>query len=96
MDMKYQHRNYNASLDANGKLHGLYESFWGNGKIHEREYYIHGLREGLSETYWHNGNLRYCGYFSRDKLAGFWTTYNFHQNLFWDKNKNITSQIYYL
>ena len=62
-------RNYQPKSDG-GKLDGLNEFYWSNGKLWSKYNYKDGEKDGLYETYYDNGQLAYKANFKDGKLDG--------------------------
>jgi|AntAceMinimDraft_18_1070375.scaffolds.fasta_scaffold154723_4 antitoxin component YwqK of YwqJK toxin-antitoxin module len=60
-----------------GQLHGLWETYWGNGKPALKGNFINGKRDGYYECYYDNGNLSYKGHYVDDKEHGYWEHHHY-------------------
>jgi len=54
----------------NNKLHGLYNSYWKNGKIKKSCEYIDGKLHGVFKEFYENSNLQKSCTYNNDKLNG--------------------------
>jgi len=62
----------------NGKLNGLHEMYWPDGKLCKREYYIDNVRDGIYLGYWQGTNAQPSdsGRFVNGKKVGYWVYYD--------------------
>lgn len=54
-------------IDSNGKKHGYWETYWGNGKLQLEGYFIHGNKYGYFKTYYSDGELIENKFYYGDK-----------------------------
>ena len=62
--------------DNDGNRHGAWESYFENGKMNSKTYYLHGIKDGHSIVYYPNGGIHYQGEYKNDEKIGVWKTYN--------------------
>ena len=67
--------NYQPKSDG-GKEHGLFESYYKNGKLSSKENYKDGKLNGLYERYHENGQLSERGNYKDGKDDRLWETYS--------------------
>ena len=56
--------------DSNGKRHGIWESYYENGSLWWRNYYLHGEHHGTWEGYQADGTLKWREHWLHGKLHG--------------------------
>jgi len=60
----------------NGKMHGLWVSYWDNGQLLGKGNWKDGKMHGLWVSYWDNGQLMGKGNWKDGKKDGLWFIYN--------------------
>jgi len=65
----------------NGKKHGEFKKFFGNGKILEHQYFNENKVTGEYKVYHYNGNLKIHCYYKDNKLHGNYKEYDNNNNL---------------
>ena len=58
-----------------GKIHGEYTSYFGNGQVMARLHFEAGIRNGEAVTYYKHGQLREKATFQNDKFDGPYTSF---------------------
>ena len=61
--------NYNKK-DAANQMHGVWLSFYENGKLSSVKTYKHGIKHGLFKEYFDSGELKSIGKYKKDKPIG--------------------------
>ena len=56
--------------DAEGRPHGVWEDYWGNGTLRGRAHYHHGKLHGVWEGYYSNGTLRWREHWHHGEQKG--------------------------
>jgi len=67
--------------NENGEHHGYWETYYPNGNLESKGYYINGLRDGYFEWYFSNGNLGFKAFYINDVINGYYEDYYSNGNL---------------
>lgn len=67
---------YMEGAIENDKRTGLWVSYFLDGKVQSKGYYVDGLRTGKSEVYHSNGHLFMDGYYKNNHRCGEWIFYD--------------------
>lgn len=65
-----------GAMDNEGKRHGIWTSYFPDGKKQSITEYKHGLKDGYSIVYQSNGAIYYKGEYRNDKMVGTWDFYD--------------------
>jgi antitoxin component YwqK of YwqJK toxin-antitoxin module len=81
-------------------IDGLFTSFYLNGKVKMKGYFVQNQHHGLWEFYYENGNKKSEGYYGKNLPEGIWKYYYENQNLqmqgkLWKGKKDSTWTFYY-
>lgn len=61
---------------VNEKRHGLWKSYYPDGKKWSETTFVDGVKTGPTTTYYENGMMRYNGQYENDEKVGIWNLYN--------------------
>ncbi|MDR6239168.1 toxin-antitoxin system YwqK family antitoxin [Aureibacter tunicatorum] len=62
-------------VNSDGKLEGLYVSYFPNGKVKEKGFYSNNLPDSLWQYFSSNGKITKKGYFVGNQMTGHWQFY---------------------
>lgn len=61
---------------VNEKRHGLWKSYYPDGKKWSETTFVDGVKTGPTTTFFENGMMRYTGHYENDQKVGVWNLYN--------------------
>ncbi|MCC6839543.1 MAG: hypothetical protein IT230_05230 [Flavobacteriales bacterium] len=64
-----------------GKRHGLWTSYFPNGRVRSRSEYVAGRLEGVATVFRETGGMYYTGQYSNDRQVGEWRFFDDLGNL---------------
>ena len=76
---KEYHENGQLKIEGemvNGKRHGLWKSFYPDGKKWSETTFENGAKTGRTVTFYENGMMRYQGQYTNNERSGVWKFYN--------------------
>lgn len=62
-----------GTYDENKQRTGLWVSYYENGIVWSKSYYLDGKKNGHSITFFPSGKVRYVGEYKDDEMSGNWT-----------------------
>lgn len=64
------YRKIKCAYDLNGKMHGMYLSYFSNGNLEEEKNYNHGKLNGRQTYFYENGKIRVSENWYNDTIKG--------------------------
>jgi len=75
-EIKCGHKPSVKAFYCDGKLHGIYESWYDNGQQHVKCYFEKGQYHGEYVSWWKNGNVKEKGEYKQGKKVSTYEWYN--------------------